>query len=143
MIDGVTLTDSITRLFKAGKVAHVPVIAGAVNDEGANTAPRNATLSPSANQIFNLTSSQIEKAISFYPVNETFGSSAPDNFFLTDFKAYTQSLNNFGEAGITGSERLIGRYMSAKIGAEKVWTFRFNAPSKSIKSSIVPLYHRV
>lgn len=131
MIDGVTLTDSITRLFKAGKIADVPVIAGAVNDEGANTAPRNATISPASSQIWNLTESQVEKAITLYPVNETFGSSAPDQFFLNDFKAYIQSLGSFGEVGITGSERLIGRYMSEAFGPEKVWTFRFNAPSKT------------
>lgn len=139
MIDGVTLTDTITRLFKAGKVADVAVVAGAVNDEGANIAPRNVTISPAASQIWNLTESQIEEAITYYPVNETFGSSSPDNFFLSDFKAYIQSLNSFGEAGITGSERLIGRYMSEAFGPEKVWTFRFNAPSKSFRSLLIDL----
>lgn len=138
MIDGVTLTDTITKLFKAGKVADVPVIVGAVNDEGANAAPRNATISPSSSQIWNLTESQVEEAITFYPVNETFGSSSPDSFFLNDFKAYIQSMGAFGEAGITGSERVVGRYMSEAFGPEKVWTFRFNAPSKSFVDTVSP-----
>jgi hypothetical protein len=130
-VDHVTLTDTITRLFKKGKVANVAVLAGHVNDEGANTAPRNITiLSPAANSIWNLTQDQVNVAVSHYPVNETFGFDSPDNFFLTNFKAYIQSLSPFGEAGITGSERVVGRYMSKAVGSKRVWTFRFNAPSK-------------
>lgn len=129
MIDGVTLTDTITQLFKKGKTANVPVLAGAVNDEGANTAARNiTTISPSTNTIWNLTDQQVYQAASFYPVNAGFGYASPDNFFLGGFKAYIQSVNSFGEAGMTGSERLIGKYMSDAHGADRVWTFRFNAP---------------
>jgi hypothetical protein len=132
MIDDVTLTDTITRLFKKGKVAKVAVIAGYVNDEGANTAPRNlSVIGPSTNALYNLTDDLVGQAASFYPVNATFGYASPDNFFLTTFKAYIQSLSPFGEAGISGSERLVGRYMSHTYGPERVWTFRFNAPSKS------------
>lgn len=131
MIDGVTLTDSVTRLFKKGRVANVPVIAGAVNDEAGAFGPRNLTaLSPSLNSIWNLTAAQVNQVIGFYPVNGTFGSSSPDNFFLSPFKAYIQSLSPFGEAGITGSERLVGRYMAKAIGPRRVWTFRFNAPGE-------------
>lgn len=135
MIDGVTLTDTLTRLFQQGKVAPVSVIAGTVNDEGANTAPRNLT-SPAANQIWNLTASQISQAISYYPVNASFGSTAPDNFFLNYFKSSIMSLNPFGEPGISGSERVVNKGMSQAIGSQRVWSFRFNAPSKSNKPSI-------
>lgn len=132
MIDDVTLTDTITRLFQAGKVANVPTIAGYVNDEGGNAAPRNTTeLSPATNSLWNLTDSQVAQAASYYPVNSTFGYASPDNFFLTTFKAFIQSLHPFGEAAITGSERLVGKSMSETHGSEQVWTFRFNAPSKS------------
>jgi hypothetical protein len=134
-IDDITLSDSITNLFKAGKVANVPVIAGTVNDEGGNAAARNTSeLSPATNTLWNLTDSQVAQAASYYPVNETFGFASPDNFFLSTFKAFIQSLHPFGEAGITGSERLVGRYMSEKYGCENVWTFRFNAPSRSALS---------
>ena len=130
-IDDVTLTDSITNLFKAGKVANVPVIAGAVNDEGGNAAARNTSeLSPATNTLWNLTDAQVAQAASYYPVNATFGFASPDNFFLATFKAFIQSLHPFGEAGITGSERLLGKSMSQAFGCENVWTFRFNAPSK-------------
>lgn len=131
MIDDVTLTDTITHLFKAGKVAEVPVIAGATTDEGGNAAARNTTsLSPATNAIWNLTDAQVAQAASHYPVNGTFGFASPDNFFLSTFKAFIQSLHPFGEAGITGSERLLGRYLSESFGADHVWTFRFNAPSE-------------
>jgi carboxylesterase type B len=131
-IDEVTLSDSITNLFKAGKVANVPVIAGAVNDEGGNSGPRNVSeLSSTTNALWNLTDAQVEQAASYYPVNSTFGFASPDNFFLSTFKAFIQALHPFGEAGITGSERLVGRYMSEAFGSENIWTFRFNAPSKS------------
>lgn len=132
MVDGVTLTDTITRLFKAGKVANVAVIAGTVNDEGAGVTARNTTvLTPATSGIWNLSSSQVNKAASYYPVNATFGYASPDNFFLSGFKAFIQALSPFGEPGITGSERLVGRYMSQAFGANNVWTFRFNAPGKS------------
>jgi len=132
MIDDVTLTDTVTRLFKKGKVANVPVISGYVNDEGANTAPRNVTgLTPSTNSIWILTAGQVNQAASFYAINGSFGFANPDNFFLSTFKAYIQSLSPFGEPGISGSERMVGRYMSQAHGSEWVWTFRFNAPSKS------------
>lgn len=132
MIDGVTLTDTITRLFQAGKVANVPTIAGTVNDEGGNAVPRNTTeLSPATNSLWNLTDAQVAQAVSYYPVNATFGFASPDNFFLSKFKAFIQSLHPFGEAGITGSERLVGKSMSEAHGCDEVWTFRFNAPSKS------------
>ncbi|KAG8629190.1 hypothetical protein KVT40_003055 [Elsinoe batatas] len=129
-VDGLTLTDTITRLFKQGKVANVATIAGFVNDEGAGGGNRSlATLTPAQNGIWNLSSTQIQQAISYYPVNSTFGYTSPDNFFLTAFKASIMSLNNFGEPGITGSERLLGRYLSSAFGPSRVWTFRFNAPT--------------
>ena len=125
------MTNTVSRLFKEGKIANVPTIAGFVNDEGANTVPRNTSvLSPATSQIYNLTDAQVEQVVSFYPVNETFGYASPDNFFLTPFKAFIQSLSPFGESGITGSERLVGRYSSNKVGGDKVWTFRFDAPSE-------------
>lgn len=132
MIDDVTLSDSITRLFQRGKIANVPVIAGTVNDEGAAATAHNMTiLDPSTSGIWNLTDKQVQEAASFYPVNGTFGYDSPDNFFLTPFKAYIQCLSTFGESGIAGSERLVGRYMSQAHGSGKVWTFRFNAPGKT------------
>lgn len=131
MIDDVTLTDTITKLFKAGKVANVAVIAGTVNDEGANAAARNTTaLNTATNAIWNLTADQVSQAASFYPVNASFGFDSPDNFFLSGFKAYIQALSPFGEPGITGTERVVGRYMSQAFGSNNVWTFRFNAPGK-------------
>jgi carboxylesterase type B len=130
-IDNVTLSDTITKLFKAGKVASVPVIAGYVNDEGANSAARNTSeLSPATNAVWNLTDALVEQAASYYPVNATFGYSSPDNFFLSTFKAFIQSIHPFGEVGISGSERLVGKSMSEAFGCENVWTFRFNSPSK-------------
>jgi hypothetical protein len=132
MIDGSTLTDSVTRLFKQGKVAKVDVIAGVVNDEGANLAPRDLTvITPASSSIWNLTGDYLDQALKIYPVNATFGSSSPDNFFLTPFKAVIQGLNAFGEVGITGSDRLVGRYMADAVGPDRVWTFRFNAPGKA------------
>jgi carboxylesterase type B len=129
-IDDVTLTDSITNLFKSGKIANVPTIAGYVNDEGGNAAARNTSeLSPATNAMWNLTDARVAQAASYYPVNETFGFASPDNFFLSTFKAFVQSLHPFGEGGITGSERLVGRYMSEAFGSDNIWTFRFNAPT--------------
>lgn len=121
----------MTRLIKQGKIAKVPTIAGAVNDEGSFGGIRQIDqLTPAlGSSLWNLTNDQLEEVISYYAVNETFGYASPDNFFLTNFKAYIQGLNTFGEPGITGSERLVGRYMSDKIGGNKVWTYRFNSPS--------------
>lgn len=142
MIDNVTLTDTITRLFKQGKVANVAVIAGTVNDEGANSAARNVTvLTPATNSIWNLTANQVNQAALIYPVNVSFGFGSPDNFFLSGFKAYIQGLSPFGEPGITGSERLVGRYMSHTHGSNRVWTFRFNAPGKFQASTITLACH--
>jgi hypothetical protein len=125
----VTLTNSITNLFKSGKIANVPTIAGYVNDEGGNAAARNTSeLSPATNAMWNLTDARVSQAASYYPVNATFGFASPDNFFLTTFKAFIQSLHPFGEGGITGSERLVGRSMSSAFGPSNIWTFRFNAP---------------
>ena len=81
------------------------------------------------NGVYNLTDAQVASAASYYPVNGTFGYASPDNFFLSTFKAYIMSLNPFGEQGILGSERLVGRYMSKLVGQQNVWTFRFNAPT--------------
>ena len=63
-IDGLTLTDSVTRLFKKGLLAEVPIIGGSTNDEGfegylnasqMNPTPQNTTkLDPSTNRITNL-----------------------------------------------------------------------------------------
>jgi len=139
MIDGVTLTDSVTRLFKKGKVAKVKTVVGFVNDEGANTAARNTSVLDSAtNAIWNLTASQVQQAANYYPYNSTFGYASPDNFFLTIFKSYIMSLSPFGEQGITGSERLVSRYMSAAVGQDKVWSFRFNAPGVGTNYSSNP-----
>ncbi|KAJ9414821.1 hypothetical protein QL093DRAFT_2087908 [Fusarium oxysporum] len=38
------------------------------------------------------------------------------------------ALDLFGEVGIFGSERLVGRWMSARHGPQWIWTYRFNAP---------------
>jgi hypothetical protein len=139
MIDHVTLTDSITRLFKEGKTANVPVIAGTVNDEGAHVTPPNVTtINPSTNAVWNLTDEQVYRAASFYPVNDSYGFDSPDNFFLSPFKSYIQSVSPFGESGIAGSERLVGRYMSEAHGSEQVWTFRFNAPGQSAFTNVLP-----
>jgi hypothetical protein len=135
----VTLTDSITNLFKSGKVANVPTIAGYVNDEGGNAAARNTSeLSPATNAMWNLTDARVAEAASYYPVNATFGFASPDNFFLSTFKAFIQSLHPFGEGGITGSERLVGRYMSEAFGSDNIWTFRFNAPTVGTNYSTTP-----
>lgn len=148
-IDGLTLTDSVTRLFKKGLVAKVPIIGGSTNDEGfggyinasqMNPTPQNTTkLDPSTNRITNLTDVQVNEIASFYPVNATYSSSAPDNFFGSVFRAYWMALGLFGEVGIFGSERLVGRWMSAKHGPEKVWTYRFNAPRNSTPSPLIIL----
>lgn len=137
-IDGVTLTDSVTRLFKQGKVANVPTIAGSMSDEGYegyvnatqnNPMPQNTTeLNPSTNRLTNLTDAQVWEAVSFYPVNASYGSIAPDNFFLNNFTAYWMALGLFGDVGIFGSERMAGRWMSKAHGPEHIWTYRFNAP---------------
>lgn len=134
------LTDSVTRLLKKGKTANVPVIAGSTTDEGfggyvnasqENPMPQNTTsLDPSTNRLTNLTDAQVYEAASFYPVNANYSSTAPDNFFFSIFRAYWMALGLFGEPGIFGSERMIGRWMSATHGSQHVWTYRFNAPGK-------------
>ena len=79
-VDGVTLTDTLSRLFQQGKFVKIPTLVGAVNDEGAQSPIRNQTaIMPSANGIWNLSSSRLDQAISYYAVNTTFGSSAPDS----------------------------------------------------------------
>lgn len=133
MIDGITLTDTMTHLYKAGKIVDVPVIVGSMNDEGAQfEAHSNTTLSVATNKVWNLTDSQVAEAITYYPVNATFGSASPDNFFLTEFHAYISSLSQFGEQSCAASERMIGRYMSEKFGSDRIWAFRYNAPGKSL-----------
>jgi carboxylesterase type B len=134
------LTDSVTRLFKQGKIANVPVIAGSTTDEGFggyinatqnNPMPQNTTtLDPSTNRLTNLTDAQVWEIASYYPVNASYGSVAPDNFFLDVFKSYWMALGLFGEAGIFSSERMVGRYMSETHGSRDVWTYRFNAPGR-------------
>ena len=119
----------------------MPVIAGSTTDEGfggyvnssqENPTPQNTTtLDPSTNRITNLTDAQVNEAASFYPVNVSYGSTAPDNFFLDTFHAYWLALGLFGEVGIFGSERMLGRWMSAAHGPQNVWTYRFNAPRKN------------
>ncbi|KAJ5766243.1 secreted lipase [Penicillium nucicola] len=137
-IDGVTLTDSVTRLFKDGKTANVPTIAGCTSDEGydgwvdayqMNPTPSNTTrLDPQTNRITNLTDSQVYEIASFYPVSAEYGAVASDNFFLDIFKSYWMALGLFGEVGIFGSERMMGRWLSAAHGSKHIWSFRFNAP---------------
>lgn len=139
-VDGVTLTDSVTRLFKKGIVANVPVIAGSTTDEGyagyvnasqGNPTPQNTTsLDPSTNRITNLTDAQVYRVAAFYAVNSSYGSMTGDNFFLDVFRAYWMALGLFGEVGIYGSERMVGRWMSAAHGQQRVWTYRFNAPRR-------------
>ncbi|KAH7083509.1 Alpha/Beta hydrolase protein [Paraphoma chrysanthemicola] len=150
-IDDVTLTDSVTKLFRQGKLASVPVIAGSTTDEGfegyinatqENPTPQNiTTLDPSTNRLTNLTDAQVIEVASFYPVNASYGSTVSGNFFLNTFHAYWMALALFGDAGIYGSERMVGRWMSAHHGPEKVWTFRFNAPpaGKNYSDSAIPL----
>ncbi|KAH7013957.1 Carboxylesterase [Ilyonectria destructans] len=138
-IDGVTLTDSVTKLFRKGKLANVPTIAGSTNDEGfdgyidahqQNPTPKNTTkLDPSTNRITNLTDYQVNEVAKLYPVNATYASVAPDNFFQNVFRSYWMALGLFGEVGIFGSERLVGRWMSARHGPQRIWTYRFNAPT--------------
>lgn len=131
MVDGITLTDTMTRLYQAGKVADVPVIVGTVNDEGAMAEARsNTALVPANNQVWNLTDAQVQEAAAYYPISATFGYASPDNYFLTEFKAYIQSLSQYGENGCHATERMIGRYMSEALGSGRVWTYRFNAPGK-------------
>lgn len=135
-----TLTDSVTRLFEEGKTANVPTIAGNTSDEGfngytnatqENPTPQNTTkLDPSTNRLTNLTDSQVFEIASFYPVNGSYGSVSPDNFFLDVFKAYWMAFGLFGDAGIFGSERMVGRWMSEAHGSTNIWTYRFNAPRK-------------
>jgi hypothetical protein len=139
-IDGVTLTDSVTRLFTKGKVARVAAISGSTNDEGfagyinatqENPTPENTTsLDPSTNRLTNLTDAQVYEVASFYAVDANYSSVAPDNFFQNVFKAYWMALGLFGEVGISGSERMVGRWLSAAHGQKNVWTYRFNAPRK-------------
>lgn len=130
-IDNITLTDTITRLFKQGRTANVDVLVGATNDEGSNTIARNITvLDANVSAVWNLTGAQLDTALELYPVNSTFGSYDSDNFFPSVFKAAIQSLSNFGESGITGSERVLARYMADVVGPARVWSFRFNAPGK-------------
>jgi hypothetical protein len=116
------------------------MLGGSTNDEGfagyinasqQNPTPQNITsLDPSTNRILNLTDAQVNEIASFYPVNATFGNTAQGNFFLNVFRAYWMALGLFGEQGILGSERMLGRWMSAKHGPQKVWIYRFNAPSR-------------
>jgi len=135
MIDGVTLTDTVTRLFKAGKTSNVPVLGGSVNDEGGAITSPDVTLTVADANLYNLTDAQIEKIISWYPVNGTFGVPSQGNFFLTDFKAYFEGLASYGDPLAGCSERMVGKYMSDAHGQSKVWTFRFNAPGEEFRRS--------
>jgi len=70
-IDGYTLTDTTTNLFRSGKVARVPVIIGSVTHEG-NAFAEGPVQDPAFFASLGLTLAQAEKAASFYPVNDTF-----------------------------------------------------------------------
>lgn len=70
-IDGYTLTDTTTNLFRSGKVAKVPIIVGSVTHEG-NGFAEGPVQDPAFFASLGLTSEQAEKAASLYPVNDTF-----------------------------------------------------------------------
>lgn len=107
-IDGVTLTDTVTKLLQKGKIAEVPFIGGHVTDEAAAVTPKDVSrVDASVVGQWNLSAANLEKAIKLYPVNASFGSaSGTGNFFLSDFDAVVHADAGFGEGGITCSVRL-------------------------------------
>lgn len=70
-IDGYTLTDTTTNLFRSGKVARIPVIVGAVTHEG-NAFAEGPVQDPAFFASLGLTAEQAAKAATLYPVNDTF-----------------------------------------------------------------------
>jgi hypothetical protein len=104
-IDGVTLTDTITKLLQKGKIADVPFIGGYVTDEaGALTRKDITAVDASVIGQWNLSATNLEKAIKLYPVNSSFGSaSGTGNFQLSIFDSVVRANAGFGESGITCS----------------------------------------
>ncbi|KAF9466758.1 Carboxylesterase family-domain-containing protein [Collybia nuda] len=137
-IDGVTLTDTVTKLLQKGKFAQVPFIGGHVTDEAAGVTPKDVSrVDASIVGQWNLSASNIEKALKLYPVNSSFGSaSGTGNFFLSTFDAAVHANAGFGEGGITCSER-VANYAFSRFGPKSgTWGVRFEAPTVSFASPI-------
>lgn len=100
-----------------------------------NPTPMNTTeLTPATNRVLNLTDADVNEISSFYAVSKDFGARNFGNFFLDGFTAYATAGGLFGESGIFGSERLVGRFFSNKFGGKRVWIYRFNAGCESVLS---------
>ncbi|KAK7033929.1 hypothetical protein VNI00_012553 [Paramarasmius palmivorus] len=129
-IDGITLTDSITNLWKDGKVAKIPFIGGYVSHESGNFISRNATFSANSIGGYNLSDASIQKVLSMYPVNVSWGEPYGNGAFQSDeFRAAVLGNANLGEGGITCSERLVSTSMCAHGNCDQTWAFRFAAPT--------------
>jgi hypothetical protein len=70
-IDGFTLTNTTTNLFRQGKVAKVPIIIGSVTHEG-TTLGDGDVQDPAYFATSGLTQEQAVKAASLYAINDTF-----------------------------------------------------------------------
>ncbi|KAJ6532702.1 Alpha/Beta hydrolase protein, partial [Mycena vulgaris] len=142
-VDGVTLTDTITKLWLKGKIASVPFIGGYVTSEGGAVTPSTSTAITAATLgVYNFTAADAAQVASFYPVNASFAdASGTGNFFVDGFRAVVQSAAGFGEGGIMGSERLVNAAMCAVGNCAQTWGFRFAAPTVGTKyaDASVPL----
>ncbi|KAJ7098313.1 Alpha/Beta hydrolase protein [Mycena epipterygia] len=130
-IDGVTLTDTISKLWLKGKIASVPFIGGYVTNEGGGvTASTTTTIDATTIGAYNFTPADVAQVARMYPVNASFSdASGAGNFFADGFRAVIQSAAGFGEGGIAGSEHLVNTAMCAVGNCARTWGFRFAAPT--------------
>ncbi|ESK93149.1 hypothetical protein Moror_1085 [Moniliophthora roreri MCA 2997] len=129
-IDGVTLSDTVTKLWKNGKFAKVPFIGGYVSHESAGSMARNATLIADSIGGYNLSDASIQKILSIYPVNASWGEPYGNGAFQSDnFRAAVLANAGLGEGGATCSERLVSASMCARGNCDQTWAFRFAAPT--------------
>jgi hypothetical protein len=134
-VDGITLTDTITNLYLQGKFSKLPYISGYVTDEASNSLPRTITeLNATTLGFYNLSQADVDRYVSFFPVNETYSDpSGTGNFFPSTIEAYFQAASSFGEGGISGSERLTNLAMCRHGDCSTTWGFRFDAPTVGTK----------
>ncbi|KAJ7462028.1 Alpha/Beta hydrolase protein [Mycena latifolia] len=134
-VDGVTLTDTITKLWLKGKIAKVPFIGGYVTNEG-GAAVSNTTTEITAATIgaYNFSAADAAHVASLYPVAAGYAdATGAGNFFADGFRAVLAAAAAFGEGGIMGSEHLINAAMCAAGNCARTWGFRFAAPTVGTK----------
>jgi hypothetical protein len=142
-IDGVTLSDTITKLWLKGKIASVPFIGGYVTNEGGAGVPNTTTVITAATiGAYNFSAADDARVAALYPVAADFAdASGAGNFFTDGLRAVLAADTNFGEGGIMGSAHLVNAAMCAVGNCARTWGFRFAAPTVGTKyaDASVPL----